>query len=59
MWICVPNGCDACAGYWFGCCIGLACGYLWGYRSAVIYLGGGLHPERGEVIPAGLEVGDE
>ena len=30
--------------YALGFCIGLACGHLWGYRSAVIDLGGRLHP---------------
>jgi len=35
--------------YWIGGLVGCLCGYLWGYRSAVIYLGGRLHPERGEV----------
>jgi hypothetical protein len=26
-----------------GFCLGLACGYLWGYRSAIVHLGGRLH----------------
>ena len=30
--------------YVLGFCLGLACGYLWGYRSAIIHLGGRLHP---------------
>jgi hypothetical protein len=32
--------------YLTGCLVGLLCGYLYGYRDAVIYLGGRLSPEE-------------
>ena len=32
--------------YWMGVGIGFACGYLWGYRSAVDHLGGRLYPSE-------------